>query len=73
MSTHNIFLWRNKKLLAFLSGDIYNKENLFGTGKNWSYGKPSLAKHDMPCLSKHCRWLLKKPIDLDLHCLLLNM
>ena len=36
--------------------------------------KPSLAKHDMPCLSKQCRSrLLKKPTDLDLHCLSLNM
>ena len=26
---------------------------------------PSLAKHDMPCLSKQ---LLKKQTDLDLHC-----
>ena len=37
----------------------------------------SLAEHDMPCLRKQCRsrsvWLLKKPTDLELHCLSLNM
>ena len=39
---------------------------------------PSLAEHDMPCLSKLGRsrsvgFCLKKPTDLDLHCLPLNM
>ena len=29
---------------------------------------PSLAEHDIPCLST-----LKKPTDLDLHCLSLNL
>ena len=35
---------------------------------------PSLAEHDMPCLSKQCRsrsvgFFVTKPTDLDLHCL----
>ena len=36
---------------------------------------PSLAEHGSPCLSKQCRSrsVLKKPADLDLHCLSLNM
>ena len=35
---------------------------------------PSLAEHDMPCLSKQCRSRsVGKPTDLDLHCLSLNM
>ena len=40
-----------------------------------TYLNPS-AEHDMPCLSKlwiQISWLLKKPTDLDLHCLSLNM
>ena len=34
----------------------------------------SLAEHDMPCFSKQCSSRsVKKPTDLDLHCLSLNM
>ena len=36
MSTHNMFLWKNKKKISVL----FN---------------PSLAEHDIPCLSKQCR------------------
>ena len=33
MSTHNIFLWRNKKNIFLLSGTMCNKENPFGLAK----------------------------------------
>ena len=37
MSTHNIFFYGEiRKILSLLFGAMYNKENLFGTGKNWS-------------------------------------
>ena len=39
---------------------------------NFPLLNPSLAEHDMSCLSKQCR-SVKKPTDLDLHCFLLNM